>query len=383
MQHDCFRDIGFQRLSQLVQDRTLAFNLLMPTVKPKRSRNRLSLLFGLSLIMVNVILVHAFFTVPRELIEAWHMVGMTWPYLLVGGLGILALVRNKKDAFGMLRPLSGELESILFWIFMGLMELALVASVFRTTGFYHSAFLVLTVIFGAVIIFTVWGVERGYLAYDSALDRQSWLVSMVPKEELRLVFQRHHLLKQSIRYQHHLYPVPNWPNEKIDELVERLWLKVWFEKNRFVAGEVGISLAFIMGLGSAKGFRQLNGVPLPLFKGATEWTAPILELLIFLLFLVGIYSVFVECAPFEVPLAMFIIHLLYTLFASGLDRVLLALVVGYVVLLWKGLKNGRQRYDFTIVDQYWMEILRGSNNHPEIDDMLVGVEVKGHFPEES
>ncbi len=380
MQHDCFRGFGFQRLCQLVQDRTLAFNLLMPTLKPKQSRKRLSLLIGLSLIMLNVILVHAFFTVPRELIEAWRMVGMTWPYLLVGGMGILALFRDRKDAFGILRPLSGEPESILFWIFMGLMELALVASVLRTTGYYHSMFLVLTAIFGAVIIFTVWSVERGYLVYDSALDRQSWLVSMIPQEELRYVFQRHHPLKQSIRYQHRLYPVPNWPNEKLDELVERSWWKIRYEKNRFVVGEVGISLMFIMSLGSARSFRQLNGVPLPLFKGTTEWTVPTLELLIFLLFLVGVYSVFVECAPFEVPLAMLIFHLL---FASVLDRVLLALVAGYTVLIWKGLKNSRQHYDFAIVDQYWMEILKGSSNHPEMDEMLLGIEAKYLFPEKS
>ncbi len=360
MEYNCFERLKFEEMSKRVGDRRLAFNLLMPDLEKFNSPdyNSPDSIVMASFFFVDVVIIHAFMGLGLQPLEAWDMVRKTWPYIIFGGLRIGYLFLNrKKRGLNKIRIGSGNPGGIFFWMFLFLIGFGLGLSVMQTSGLVHRIFLGLFLVFGVILIGLVWLTEKAYLTYDQGMDRHRWLVAQILQEEVRLVAQVHHDLGEEVRYQHRLYPVPLWPDEKIDQLIKMSWQRKRSVRITYIYITIITILILFPASMAVTEFSQVNGVLLPFAKERTELYPQILELSLIILFIVTVF-VFCQGIPINsIPLAL-LFHFLFV--TAGTDSMINLLLIGYAVIIWKGAVDYFKNDHKDIVERYlkYIRLLR-------------------------
>ncbi len=353
MEYNCFEGTKFNEMSKRVGDRRLAFNLLMPELEKPNGPEYIVMIF---FVYVGIIIIHAFMVLGLEPFKAWDMIRKTWPYIIMGGLRIGYLFLNRKRGLNKIRIGSGNPGAILFWMFLFLIGFGLGLSVMQTSGLVHRIFLGLFLVFGVILIGLGWLTEKAYLTYDQGVDRHRWLVAQIPQEE-RLIAQVHHDLGEEVRYQHELYPVPLWPDEEIDQLIETSWDRTRTARITNIYETIITILILFPGGMAVTEFSQVNGVLLPFAKERNLLYPQIYELSLIILFIVTVF-VFCQVRPINQIALVSLFHFLFV--TAGLDSMIYLLLIGYAVMIWKGAVDYFKNDHKDIVDRYlkFINVLR-------------------------
>ena len=350
MGHNRFEGMKFQDMTGLVGDRQLAFNLLMPElVKTKEPEEAMVFFF----LIIDIVIVHEFLMYGwKDPLKSWETVGGTWPYLLIAGVFVLVQYLKRQRGLEKIRVLSGNPLGMGLWGTLCLIELTLALSVFHTSGFLHKMFLGLTLVFGLALPFAGWLTEKAYLIYDMNMDRQRWLISLIPDEKFKR-FLLNDIPQGKVMYRHELNPVPPWADEEIDRLLEAAWR---VERSKRI-DNIYVSIfvfAFIFFVIQTIEFKQYNGVLLPL-KTELIVLPHIIELLAIMYFVLSAFFVFVLKSSLQTIVVAFIFHIGF-LVSEGVDSLLGFLIIGYLVIIWKGVENSfRLNKDKNLVSSYDIE----------------------------
>lgn len=184
------------------------------------------------------------------------------------------------------------------------------------------------------------------------------MVAQIPQKELRLVAQVHHDLGEEVRYQHELYPVPKLADEEIEQLIEVSWHRKKSEKmaNLYLTLFLNlVVLSYEMGVE----FNQFNGIVLPFGEGMAEWYLQLIELSLIILFIASGIFVFLRGVQIHYVIGISFIHFLLISAIDG-NSVLYLLLIGYVVMIWKGAVDYFKNDHKGIVDRYlkYIRLLR-------------------------
>ncbi len=352
MLHDCFRNVKFTEMKQMIGEEVLAFNLLMPNQSEYKEPRSLSVA---CLFFVSIVFFHAFLFSGLDTVDAWVMVSGTMPYILIGTAGYTRVLLNKKEGMKIFRTSSLHPSGTLMWLLLGAIELALIISALRFVGLLHSLFLFLGLLFASIIVWAMITIGNAYAKFDFAYDRFRWLALQIPNEKVRQAILNHHRLEGQIRYQHDYYHVPQWSDEEIDRLIEISWRKKKADFYGSILGTVLFAGLILIG-SSVKGFRQFNGILLPFGEGKDNLSYSSVELSLLVFFLASVYTVFNQRLSFSYVLGMFFFHILFSI-SDKVSNLIHLLTIGYVFILWQSVKNSRNFHDQKLIDRYKREFL--------------------------
>ena len=364
MGHNRFEGLKFQDMVELVGDRQLAFNLLMPELVETKEPEEAMVFFFL---IIDIVIVREFLLYGWEdPLKSWEMVGRTWPYLLIAGLFVLVQYLKKQRGLEKIRVASGNLLGMGLWGTLCLIELVLALSAFHTSGFLHKMFLGLTLVFGLALPFAGWQTEKAYSIYDMDMDRQRWLISLIPDEKFKR-FLLNGIPQGKVKYRHELNPVPPWSDEEIDRLLEAAWRVERSKRIDNIYVSIFAFAVIFIGI-VATGFEQYNGVLLPFKTGTADFLPHVIELLAITFFVLSVFFVFVLNLSLRMVGMAFFFHIGFSLL-KGVDSLLGFMIIGYLVMIWKGVKNSfRLNKDKDLISKYRLDTLihQYARSHPLI-----------------